>query len=304
MMQPSTQHQQEYYDGHSGYEDPQYPAAYDADDGAGEEQRGDDFYANCDPRYLFCEHPQFTPVFCAVWWFADIFIQMANYLIWMRKSEAEDIYGKGRVGAYLAFVIIAMIVYFVVAGTMWLWAARHPYDHRDKKRKTLTGIMLLWLLCDMPLWAVSFNTIDKFGYQKPIQAVAFTANMVTFVGFGVVFWVTFLCWTSNRLNDQLGIYSRSGQTVKGSVHRGPVAEKAADADFGFGDKPMPPVPPGPHPAGQAADGQYGSPTQAPVPLPLMQAETMSPRMIAPPAGGGYAMPMVQMQMPPDAALHL
>eukprot|EP00756_Hemistasia_phaeocysticola_P048305 Hpha_TRINITY_DN22736_c0_g1::TRINITY_DN22736_c0_g1_i1::g.34140::m.34140 len=268
QMQP-MQMQPAQYDGGGGV-DP-----FDARGADDLEEYDDDDYDDdrywdyeCDPHYLFCEHPYFLQVILAAWWAADIGMSLANYLGWMRESEAKDLYGSGRVNAYLAFVIIAMIVFFTVAGMLWLWAVRRAMDYRDRKRKTLSGIMLLWLFCDLPLWSINYNVIDEFGYREPIQAVAFTAHSFAFAVFGVVSWVTYLMWITNRINET---YSRRSTTrgAAGSIHG--ATKQASDADFSFADNKQVLDSYMDAPATQARQANGWAPgPQAPAPLPLSE----------------------------------
>eukprot|EP00756_Hemistasia_phaeocysticola_P022138 Hpha_TRINITY_DN15815_c2_g2::TRINITY_DN15815_c2_g2_i1::g.189620::m.189620 len=263
----------------------------------------------CDPYFLFCEHPYYLQMVLAVWWVIDLGITTANYLGWMRESESKELYGNGRVNAYLAFVIISMIVFFAVAGLLWLWAVRRAVDYRDRKRKTLTGVMLLWLFCDMPLWSINYNLIDEFGYREPIQAAAFTAHSFAFAVFGVVTWVTYLMWVTNRINET---YSRRSSTrgAAGSVHG--ATKKASDADFSFEDNKQVVDNYMDAPATQARQANGWAPgPQAPAPLPLSemgvapavyQSQPYQPQAYGVQPVSAHGSPAFMQGVPPDQAL--
>eukprot|EP01061_Rhynchopus_euleeides_P010600 TRINITY_DN20096_c0_g2_i1.p1 TRINITY_DN20096_c0_g2~~TRINITY_DN20096_c0_g2_i1.p1 ORF type:complete len:270 (+),score=58.75 TRINITY_DN20096_c0_g2_i1:144-953(+) len=171
------------------------------------------------PVYLL-EEKETIPYLCMFWWGLTILMTLINYLVYMRKDEASDAYG-GLTSAYIAFIIVGMIVYFSAAWTCWYWASKYSTDRVDRKRKVIIGIVALFLFNDMPLWAMDYKAITTKGISHDATLTAsFVFNTITFLIGGIVVWLTYAHKMSSFLN---AYYSYTAtQPVTSSYHTGSV----------------------------------------------------------------------------------
>eukprot|EP01060_Flectonema_neradi_P020431 TRINITY_DN2796_c2_g3_i1.p1 TRINITY_DN2796_c2_g3~~TRINITY_DN2796_c2_g3_i1.p1 ORF type:complete len:279 (+),score=30.29 TRINITY_DN2796_c2_g3_i1:80-916(+) len=145
------------------------------------------------------EERQAIPMTCMAWWGVAILITLLNYLIWQKTDEAEAAYGEDLPRAYIAFIILGMIVYFVIAATLWFWASRYSTTPSDRKNKTLWGIVAMWILRDIPFWIMDYVAVEK-NNDEAIQQISFVISTLSFLVGGVVVWVTYTYRMTSYLN--------------------------------------------------------------------------------------------------------
>ena len=178
-----------------------------------------------DPGFFFPEwllgERRAIPFVCMIWWALSIFVTLIHYLTYMRKSEAGRYYGEDLQRAYLAFVVIGMIVYFTVAATCWYWAGKYSVSRVDRKRKTILGIITLFFFNDMPLWAMDYKAVGTRGVPSASALTAsFVFNTITFLVGAIVVWLTYAHKVSTYFNDMYG--SQVHRPVTSAFHSGSV----------------------------------------------------------------------------------
>ena len=136
------------------------------------------------------EERQAIPMSCMAWWGTAILVTLLNYLIWQKTDTASTAYGEDLPRAYLAFLIVGMLVYFAIAATLWYWASRYSTTPGDRKNKTLWGIIAMWFLRDIPFWIMDYVAVEK-NNDEAIQQISFVISTLSFLVGGVVVWVTY-----------------------------------------------------------------------------------------------------------------
>ena len=177
-----------------------------------------------DPGFFFpvwlLEEQETIPYFCMFWWGLSILITLINYIAYMRSDTADEAYG-GLTKAYVAFVIVGMIMYFSVSWTCWYWASKYSTDRVDRKRKVIIGIISLWFFNDMPLWAMDFKAITTDGVESEgILTASFVFNTITFLAGGVVLWLTYTHKMTSYLNEYYAVVVH--RPVTSQYHTGSV----------------------------------------------------------------------------------
>eukprot|EP01059_Diplonema_ambulator_P015503 TRINITY_DN26652_c0_g1_i1.p1 TRINITY_DN26652_c0_g1~~TRINITY_DN26652_c0_g1_i1.p1 ORF type:complete len:252 (+),score=41.38 TRINITY_DN26652_c0_g1_i1:72-827(+) len=169
------------------------------------------------PNWIL-EERRVVPMVCMGWWGLSILITLINCVGWIMRGGGKTAYGDGFARVYLTFVIIGMIVYFSVSSTFWFWAAKYSTERVDRKRKTITGIVALWFLNDMPLWAMDYHSIEVDA-ARGIQIASFIFNTITFLTGGIVVWLTYTYKVTTFLNNN---YTPISRPEHSAAHSGSV----------------------------------------------------------------------------------
>lgn len=144
------------------------------------------------PPAHFVEEKHVVPVVCMLVWFVSTAASVANYVAYIRTNEAKARYGLVLVRCYLSFIIVSLVVYFTVSGTMWTWSWRYAQERVMRRQKTVTGILAMFLLSSCPLWSMDYRTIDLDGSVKTTwQLVSILCQSVTWFLGAVTMWLTF-----------------------------------------------------------------------------------------------------------------
>eukprot|EP00756_Hemistasia_phaeocysticola_P003949 Hpha_TRINITY_DN12545_c0_g1::TRINITY_DN12545_c0_g1_i1::g.50815::m.50815 len=171
------------------------------------------------------EEQHVIPVMCSLVWGISTLVSLLNFMIYLRKGEAKDLYG-GLTGAYLAFVVVSLVVYFTIATTMWLWSFRFTKARVMRRQKTTTGILVMFFLSNCPLWAMDYRTVDVAGVKEGVQLASLLFQSFAWLLGAVTFWLTYAYRITTDMQKGRccpGLTTRDGYRG-GAMRRGRVEE--------------------------------------------------------------------------------
>ena len=140
--------------------------------------------------------------------FIQIMTGVLCYASWFRHQETE--LGKRSVNAYIAIIVIGLIVYFgVVYGLLLKTLSAHTslLSRRDIRHMRYTAVVLQWLCHDLPIFVVEFDAFLSLGLVDFFQALSLIATSAC-----VIFppWYIYLRLTTDYLAVVFGPLRKEG----------------------------------------------------------------------------------------------
>eukprot|EP00759_Apiculatamorpha_spiralis_P008664 PhF_6_TR15610/c0_g1_i1/m.24210 len=111
------------------------------------------------------------PIALMIFYMSDIIFSLANFISYIRYQEAK--YGMDYVRAYLAFVILGLIFFGALASVFWVWAARYSISHKDRRRRTFFGVIVVYLSNVLPLFIIEYHRYLSYGFVQGFPGFCF-----------------------------------------------------------------------------------------------------------------------------------
>jgi threonine/homoserine/homoserine lactone efflux protein len=136
-----------------------------------------------------------VPVALLIYFMVDILFSLTNFLAYVRHEE--DRYGKDFVKAYLAFVVLGLVFFGALASVLWVWAARYSTSHKERRRRTALGVVVVYLSNVLPLFIMEYHAILCCGWVSGIQGFCFVLKTISWLGASVMVWLSYT-WRAAR----------------------------------------------------------------------------------------------------------
>ena len=137
---------------------------------------------------------RFTTLLTMVIHFIHPLLCISNYLDWVRHQTApasEGGLGEGKVTAYLAMTIIAILFYLLVASVFYMWAWRYPEPEEIAKRRRIYGVIVNLIFSDFPIFIIEVTIVWDVGFKTGLQGASFIFTCISLLYSGLRTW--FFC---------------------------------------------------------------------------------------------------------------
>eukprot|EP00659_Diplonema_papillatum_P008101 gene8101-12459_t len=131
-----------------------------------------------------------NPIIFIVWYGTLIVLSLITYIAWVRPSKALS---SNTQGAYVAFLVIAMAVFFTVGSISFWWAAVKTLTVKERDGKIQLGIGSMFLASDVPFFLINLVMYFNYGFSTNLlQGMDFGLRMISF-SFGFLFlWILYI----------------------------------------------------------------------------------------------------------------
>eukprot|EP01065_Artemidia_motanka_P012341 TRINITY_DN16793_c0_g1_i1.p1 TRINITY_DN16793_c0_g1~~TRINITY_DN16793_c0_g1_i1.p1 ORF type:complete len:301 (+),score=53.91 TRINITY_DN16793_c0_g1_i1:69-905(+) len=116
-----------------------------------------------------------------------VFLCVVNWLVWVR--DQGDTLGDGVVKVYLVLALVAVVAFALGASVYYMWAANYTADPRQAQRRRTYGVVVSFLLCDVPLFILEVDILWEVGADAFIQVLSFVVTSASFLYSGARVWV-------------------------------------------------------------------------------------------------------------------
>eukprot|EP00760_Papus_ankaliazontas_P020747 PhM_4_TR18494/c0_g1_i2/m.44939 len=136
-----------------------------------------------------------VPVVLIAYYLFDLILSLANYLHYYRHEEAT--YGLDFVKGYLAFVVLGLLFFGAVASVLWVWAARYSVSHKDRRRRLMWGVFVVYLSNVLPLWIMEYHAFLCCNVGNEFQRFCFAMKTITWLLTSTLVWLSW-AWRAAR----------------------------------------------------------------------------------------------------------
>lgn len=166
---------------------------------------------------------------------------IAVNIAYYRKQE--DRYGEKLIRAHLAFTIVGTVTFALFSAVMWLWAAKYSETTSDRSRRLTLGLVVIFLLRDLPLFCIEYHAILTEGWPDPYQGFAFIVTLLLFLFSGIFSWANYAWIMARYMNSVFG-HGDSNGGLKTGAEQVYVLRPASPTEAMAWDQRMLPPPPG------------------------------------------------------------
>jgi hypothetical protein len=126
-------------------------------------------------------------IFYMLWYFMVCHWNLVNYVAWVQFNG--DLLGNSpHPRLYLACVVIALFVFWVIGGFLLYRSAKYAKSDKDRFRYFSAGLGVLYLFTDVPLWICDIAIVFQQGFWNEIQGITLLLRTISFIANSVVAW--------------------------------------------------------------------------------------------------------------------
>jgi len=128
------------------------------------------------------------PLFFLFWYLAEISLSILNW--WFFLDVEKQLLGTTVARTHLAFNLVGGFSFLLIAAPLMFWTYRYGHRMLTKRRRNRfsLGVLIVYLLRDLPIWIIEFRIVWIHGFMVEIQGVSFIATTMTFLVATVVCW--------------------------------------------------------------------------------------------------------------------
>ena len=147
------------------------------------------------------------PIFLMYWYGACSIFSIINYVSWVRFEE--DLVGGDVTRAYLAFVLITVMVYLCASGFCFFWAARYCDQEtkegiKQRNKRVHQGMLFIYFLSDVPFFILDLYIVYWYGWVDVIQGISFVLKLMSWMVGTFFVWFVYMWKVSKFLHRKTG----------------------------------------------------------------------------------------------------